>query len=463
MTNTLRDSAAAHNAAPKNIGGLGSATAMVHCLHTIAGIFVAPLLLIAALSGFFYALAPSLENVVYQRELSATSGLPAHPLAAQIEAAQSARPDLTFSSVQVSDDSTATTRVLFDDPTLPSSSYRQTVFVDPGSLEVTGELVQYGSSRALPLRSWISEGHRRLWLGEPGRIYSEMAASWLGILALAGAWMWWTQRRKKSGSSARARAKKWHSTVGIWLLPGFLFLTISGLTWSMVAGTNIGELRTQLGWVTPKPEVAISTAMPEMADMASMAGMSAHHHMEAMSWSGADISQADTVYSTAREAGLTGVLELTGPADANSAWVASEMRQAWKMENDAVSINGATGVIVDTVNFADWPLAAQLTAWIIQLHMGTLFGLLNQIVMALIALGLFAIICWGYLMWWRRGKAGKPGRLPAAGQWRKASPFALAAVGIFTLAYAIMAPLFGISLIVFVVLDAIIQRVRSRS
>ncbi|MGO2653765.1 hypothetical protein ACTXJY_10325 [Corynebacterium casei] len=51
------------------------------------------------------------------------------------------------------EDPAKTTRVLFDDPELESSSYRQAVFVDPGSLEVTGDLVQYGSSRALPLRT----------------------------------------------------------------------------------------------------------------------------------------------------------------------------------------------------------------------------------------------------------------------------------------------------------------------
>ena len=102
-------------------------------------------------------------------------------------------PDLQLSAVQSFEDPTQTTRVHFHDPALESSSYRQAVFVDPGSLEITGELVQYGSSRALPLRTWSSEGHRQLWLGEYGRIYSEMAASWLGILALAGAWVWWVR------------------------------------------------------------------------------------------------------------------------------------------------------------------------------------------------------------------------------------------------------------------------------
>lgn len=49
-------------------------------LHVIAGIFVTPLILVAALSGFFYALAPTIEKVVYHDEMTASSQQPAAPL-----------------------------------------------------------------------------------------------------------------------------------------------------------------------------------------------------------------------------------------------------------------------------------------------------------------------------------------------------------------------------------------------
>ncbi|MBL0888735.1 PepSY domain-containing protein [Myceligenerans sp. I2] len=60
------------------------------------------------------------------------------------------------------------------------------VFVDPGTGEVRGDLTVYGTSGALPLRTWVDQLHRNLHLGDPGRLYSELAASWLGIVALAG-------------------------------------------------------------------------------------------------------------------------------------------------------------------------------------------------------------------------------------------------------------------------------------
>lgn len=441
----------------------GGAYGVIHRLHSIAGVFVAPLLVIAALSGFLYAFAPSLENFVYRDAINASSTEPAQLLEDQVKAAQAVHPDLQLSAVQSFEDPTKTTRVLFNDPDLKSSSYRQAVFVDPGSLEVTGDLVQYGSSRALPLRTWISEGHRQLWLGEPGRIYSEVAASWLGILVIAGAWLWWVRRRSGKGQatsgsdshSKRKQTRSLHSVLGIWLLPGFLFLTVTGLTWSSMAGGNIANLRAELDWIQPSPNTAISGTATEHSKHEH------HHHggSEVVA-SQDDLGQIDTVVATAREADMSGIIEIALPAEEGAAWTVTEMRESWKLANDAISVDGETGEIVDRVDHADWPLAAKLSAWLIQLHMGTMFGWINQLVLGAIALGLLVIIILGYRMWWLRGRNGRPGRLQAAGQWRRTRPGVLAGIIVFLLAYTVMAPMFGISLVAFLAIDAVIQALR---
>lgn len=313
------------------------------------------------------------------------------------------------------EDPAKTTRVLFDDP----------------ALEVTGDLVQYGSSRALPLRTWISEGHRQLWLGEPGRIYSEVAASWLGILALAGGWLWWAKRKKK---------RSLHSALGIWLLPGFLFLTVTGLTWSSMAGGNIANLRAELDWTQP----SVNT------------DEHAHHGHESQGGKLSSQESIDTAAATARVAGLSGIIEIVPPAEKGAAWTVTDMREEWKLSNDGIAVDGETGEIVDRVDHADWPLAAKLSAWLIQLHMGTLFGWINQLVLGVIALGLLVVILLGYRVWWKRR------RFLAAAQWRRTRPGLLAGTIVFLLAYSVMAPMFGISLVAFLVLDAVIKNVATR-
>ena len=119
-------------------------------LHKTAGVLIAPFLIVAALSGFFYALAPSIESVVYKNEIVASGSAEAHSLDEQIAAAQKVHPDLQVSKVQAFEEG-KTTRVLFADDALKSSSYAHAVFVDPATLEIKGDLVQYGSSRALQI------------------------------------------------------------------------------------------------------------------------------------------------------------------------------------------------------------------------------------------------------------------------------------------------------------------------
>lgn len=182
-------------------------------IHYRAGFFVAPLIIVSAITGFFYALAPTIEQFVYHDEMTATSQEAAHPVDEQVEAAKKLYPTLNVKGVQFPDRETEdgkklTTRVLFADPELPSSSYTHAVFVDLGSLDIKGDLVQYGSAQALPFRTWLSNGHRSLWLGDPGRIYSETTASWSGPIAVTGAAVWWFIRRRNASQKTTRKPAK---------------------------------------------------------------------------------------------------------------------------------------------------------------------------------------------------------------------------------------------------------------
>ena len=441
----------------------------LHRFHTIAGIIIAPLIFVAAFSGFFYALSPTAESIYYRDALTATSGLEAQPASAQITAAQAAHPELTFNAVQLFDDPSRTTRVLFTDPELPDG-VRRAIFVDPGDLHITGDEPMYGSNHSLPLRAFISHGHKDLWLGEPGRIYSELAASWMGALAISGTWLWWVRRQKiarGAKSSKRNGSVKMHSTLGLVVLPGMLALTITGLTWSLVAGENISELRTALNWKAPKPALtaeAVAGGAPAAASSAGGAHAEHQGHGSAMpaTDAGTLAMQADTVYAAARGAGLTDLVELQVPKEPGQAWTAQESRLPMKYSNDKMTIDGQTGQQVDYVKFADWPFPAKLTEWLIQGHMGILFGLTSQLALALLAVGIMASVGYGYLMWFRRGKGSKFGRLPSASNWGAVDKKSVAVLLVCMAVYAAIAPLFGISLVAFAVVDLVWRKVRGR-
>ncbi|MGC5254956.1 PepSY-associated TM helix domain-containing protein [Gordonia sp. DT218] len=442
---------------------------LVRRLHFYAGILIAPFLIVAVVSGGLYALAPGLEKVVYREQLHTDSTGQARPVADQIRAAMATRPDLALSAVRPAAAPGDTTRVLFDDESLGESE-RMAVFVDPVTARPVGELVSYGSAGALPLRTWISQLHRHLHLGEPGRVYSELAASWLWVIALAGLALWIARYRRMRrdrkarlisvdrSTEGRARTLNWHGAVGVWIVVGVLFLSATGLTWSRFAGDNIGELRQALSWTTP----SVSTSLD---DSATSAGAHSGHGDHTAGHDGAGgaavadaVGQVDSVLAVADRIGVTDDVEVSVPTGPATAFTVAETRRPWQFSPNSVSIDGATGHVVDASWFADWPLAAQLTTWGIALHMGLLFGLVNQIALLLLAIGLLAVIVRGYQMWWQRRPRRAHrflavGRPPLRGAWRGVPVTTIAAVIVIVAAVGWFIPLLGISLAAFILVD----------
>ncbi|TQF74078.1 PepSY domain-containing protein [Rhodococcus spelaei] len=442
-------------------------------LHFYAGILIAPFILIAAVSGGLYAVAPSLEQLVYREYLHVDSTGPALPVADQVRAAQQVRPDLTVAAVRPAPEPGDTTRVLFSDPGLGESE-RRAVFVDPATAHPVGEQTVYGSSSALPLRTWISQLHRHLHLGEPGRIYSELAASWMWVVALGGVYLWWDRYRKvrqRNGSEARlltvdrstserARTSSWHGVVGIWIAVGLVFLSATGLTWSKYAGENVSELRTALSWTTPQIDNTLGAPAA-----AAPGGHAEHGGHGVASGNGADlvaanVTRIDSVLATARENGVDGAVEASIPATSTTAFTVAQTRQPWVFATDSLAVDGASGQVTDVLRFSTWPLAAKLTSWGIQLHMGLQFGLLNQLALAALAVALVTVIVRGYLMWWRRrptrGSDWAVGRPPLRGALRQVRP--ALAIGLAAGAAAVgwFVPLLGLSLIAFLLVDVLV-------
>ncbi|MFE3454894.1 PepSY-associated TM helix domain-containing protein [Nonomuraea sp. NPDC059194] len=416
-------------------------------LHFYAGILIAPFLLIAATTGLLYAASFQIEKIVYRHELTAPVGQTRLPLAQQVAAAQAARPDGKITAVRLAAESDATTRVLMNVPGLPEST-QLAVFVDPYTTQIRGTLESYGSSGALPVRAWISGLHRHLHLGEPGRIYSELAASWLWIVALGGLVLWITRRRRnrrlrtliapdRSVSGPR-RGLSWHGSIGLWAVLGLLFLSATGLTWSKYAGDNVDQLRTALGWTTP-------TISASSGDHHSAS--SGHQHGSA---------DVDRIVQAAAGKGLSGPLEIVWPGKAGAPYLVKEIDKSVPQRLDQVAVDATTSQVTAELRFADFPLAAKLTRWGIDGHMGLLFGLANQILLMLLAAGVITLIVLGYRMWWQRRPTRGFGKPYPRGGWRKLHWAILAPLALVVVAVGWFLPLMGISLAAFLVIDVLL-------
>ncbi|MDH6213714.1 PepSY-associated TM helix domain-containing protein [Streptomyces pseudovenezuelae] len=422
-------------------------------LHFYAGVFVAPFLLVAAVTGFLYAGAFQAEKLVYAHEMTVSKvGDTKLPISEQVTAARKAHPDGTVSAVRPSPESDATTRVLLSGVAGIDPDHSLAVFVDPYTGEVRGALEQYGSTGALPLRTWIDEFHRDLHLGDTGRLYSEFAASWLWVIAGGGLVLWFSRRRalrKVRGTSGRRRTLGLHGTVGVWAAAGFIFLSATGLTWSTYAGANIDELRTSLGQSTPS--VSATAGGEHAGHGAATATGDAEHGVG-----------LDTVLAAARAKGLTDPVEIVPPADENSAYVVRQVQRSWPEKQDSVAVDPTSGEVTDELRFADHPLLAKLTRWGIDLHTGVLFGLVNQIALMLLAGSLILLIVWGYRMWWQRGRGSSFGRPIPRGAWQNVPPQILVPCVAVIAVLGYFVPLLGIPLAAFIAADILLGEIAHR-
>ncbi|OKI41167.1 peptidase [Streptomyces sp. CB03578] len=451
-------------------GGWAAVRPLVLRMHFYAGLLIAPLLFIAAGTGLLYALSWQAESIVYSDELTVDRvGDGAVPLSTQVRAAQGAAPTGKVIGVWPAPEAADTTRVIMEKPGLAEGE-TLTVFVDPYTADVRGQLTTAGD--ALPLRAWLSEFHSSLQLGEFGRNYSELAASWLWVVALGGLALWIGRRRSRRAllvlpdrkATGRRKTLSWHGVVGLWAVAGLVALSATGLTWSKYAGENIGQLQDRLGGATP----AVSATLGESADSAG-ADEHAGHQMPG----GAEMPPPqptadigiDKAVEAARAAGVGDHVRVTLPAEGKG-YVIKEQDKQVPVHLDAVAVDPADGKVMDELRFADYPVLAQLTRFGIDLHMGQTFGLANQLALAALAVALMFLVFWGYRMWWLRrptkDRALSFGRPQPRGAWRKAPVTLLLPLAAVTAVVGWFVPMLGISLIAFLAIDVLLGFVAGR-
>lgn len=441
--------------APTRSAPTRSARPLIMRLHFYAGILIAPFILIAALTGALYALAPTIESVVYRDILTVEPAGTALPLSEQAAAARSDFPELEMSAMRPAAGPGDSSRVYFTDPALGDDMLRA-VFVDPYTGRVLGDEATWLGY--LPLSTWLDGFHRHLNLGEPGRVYSEVAASWLGVVALGGLYLWVVRRRRNTSSAGRAKTVNRHGTLGMWLLAFMLFLSATGITWSTYAGAHVSDLRTAMNWQRPQ----LDTTQP-VAGSGEHAGH-AGHAAPALDPAEVDL---DAVVTAAGGAGVHPPLELTLPAEPGTGVTVTEIDKSFRLTTDVAAVDPVTAEVTGTIDYwRDYTVVAMLADWGIRMHMGLLFGLANQLLLFVVALGIVAMIGLGYRMWWQRrptrGSAWAVGRAPLRGGLRRLHPAAAVLVVPAAVAVGWFLPLLGISLAAFVLVDVVLGAVKRR-
>lgn len=435
-------------------GGLLAMRLLARRLHFMAGVAVAPFLVVLALTGLVYAFSPQIHDSLYHSQLyvNEVKATP-NPVSEQVDAALAAHPEGVLRAVLPPADAEHTTRVILSVPGLrgnDDAAQGRTVFVDPYTNYLNGEMTTVDTR--LPANLWLRDLHSNLHLGEPGRLYAELATTWLPLVVLGGLMLWLGQPRRRNRPTARellvpsgrgketwSRLRGWHGPLGLWFSVGLLLVGLTGLAMSQFAGGRADRSTDPLSLHAPTLRAA---PVPVPAD-ASPVGI-------------------DEVLSVADAEGMSGDVLVTPPGEPGEVYTVTEPPSGGPSGVRGLAIDPYRATVTERIEWDDYPVLAKVTQLAAAFHTGTLFGLPNQIVMSVLALGLLTLIALGYRMWWAKNPYKSRWSVVPPPVWRQLSPPLLIACLLVLAVLNWLVPVLGLSLVLFLVADSLLNAVRRR-
>lgn len=420
--------------------------------HFYAGLFCAPFVLWLSATGIIYLFKPQLEAWLDRpyESLLARGQSAAAPIA-QVRAALAAVPGSSLSYYEFPRTQGGAAQVVVAKGT---SEFR--VYVHP----VSAEALHTVDDRERPLRR-VFYLHGELLSGDKGSMLIELAGCWTIVLVLTGLVLWWPRQDARFGGvlyprlhlTGRPFWRDVHAVTGVWGSCFIVALLLTGLPWAKSWGSYFRQARSlaagasvSLGaWPTG------SSSEQEAIAAAHTTHGGSHQHAEsppprfgrrAQSLPNPDAYAAiDTILPTAAKLGLAYPVQIVPPVRKVGAWFVRSDSQN-RMLQDTYTLDPKNGTILRRGGFSDLPLLDRAVSLGISYHEGQLFGVMNQIIGLLTALGAAALSVSGVVMWWRRGPSGVLG----APVWRQAPRFAPALIA-FIVALAVVFPMLGISML----------------
>jgi uncharacterized iron-regulated membrane protein len=424
--------------------------------HFYAGIIFAPFLIILAVSGSMYLFKPQIEGYMYKDLLSVNEvGQQALSPGEIITKTEKGYPGAIVSSITLMKDPSATYKMSvnhFDTPT--------TMYADPYTGNIRGSLDSNKTFSA-----FFKKMHSELVIGGTwANRLVELAACWALILVMTGLILWWPRNKAGIWGTILPRLSKpgsrmfWrdlHAVPAFWISLLLVIMIASGLPWSGVLGGQIDKLANSTN--TNAPPFAYSFgAKPESITVAKDIA-------EDLPWAAENLpvpASASGGYLPLGINDISGIVDkqnvllpytITLPRGETGVFtVSTEHNKPGK--NATLHIDQYSGAVLTDVRFADYGIMAKAISLGIAFHEGRLFGLANQLLGLVGALGLILIAVSSYFMWRKR----KPDGLGAPSR-PKDKKVTLAVLVLLLICGAIM-PLVGTSILVVLVLDLLIIR-----
>ncbi len=420
--------------------------------HFFAGLLILPFMITMAVTGAIYIFREEVDRLVHADFMQVTPDEGRRLAPSEIIAAALAvQPGLAVKYTDPAHDGLSTEITV-----QPEAGTAMAVYVD----QYTGEVLEVRPDRST--FAWtVRYLHSFRYFGPTPRMWIEIVGGWSILLVLTGVYLWWPRGRREGVISVRGPVRKrvfWrdtHAVTGI-LVGGFIvFLAVTGMPWSSVWGAKVNEWANGSNFGYP---AGLRTEMP----------MSDEHldHVAKTSWSLEQARIPETV-PPAMDMPPIGVDEAVAILDGlglHRGYSVALPRQASGVysgsvypddlsQQRVVHLDQYSGAPLIDMTYADYGPLGHWLEFGINTHMGQTFGLLNQIVLLLVCIGIVVLAVSAAVMWWKRRPSGSLGVPPLPSD-RRAFTGLFVILGIGGLIF----PLTGLSLLVMLALDLAWQR-----
>jgi len=430
--------------------------------HFYAGLYVAPFLLMLAMTGLIMVYGNSIETFL-GKKYHVTPGGERASLLDQAKAAQTSIADgaVTMFVSPASDDRASIFVVTAND-------LAHVVAVDPHGPEVLGTIIKDDT-----WFYWASKIHGSFFLGQTGDRLIEIAAGLGIIMVLTGLYLWWPRNGRGVFRAffpditleARALWRELHASLGVWISVILLFFLISGLTWTGIWGEKLVQAFSTFpaekwdnvplsdkthahmnhGAMKEVPWALEQTQLPESGSNAGATGLP----------EGTPVN-LDTIAAFAKSIGFDRQFRINLPSGEEGVYTISadsmDADTTDPMGDRTVHIDQYTGKILVDVGFADYSLAGKAMAIGVALHQANM-GWWNTALNTLFCLAVIFVTLSGLVMWWLRRPVGALGA-PRYPRDYRVPRFILGA----GLVVAVLFPLTGIAIVAFAIIDFLLPK-----
>jgi len=431
--------------------------------HFYAGLFVAPVLLLLAVTGSLYLFDREIQ-AWWDRDMARVAVAEPLPLGVQEAAVRAAYPgaEPTVVALPWRPDLASEWTVR-----LPGGGER-TVFVDPYRARVTGSV-----DRATRPMAVVRRVHGTLLAGDAGSYIVELTACWTLVMLATGVYLWWPRRWRLAGVfvprlTARGRAlwRDLHAVPAILIASFVAFLVVTGLPWSVFWGKQFARLGEVVPLIAPSPNFHAPPPTPGVAERPADAH-AVHGAAEKLPWT----VRHSTAPATAgpRVLGIGDMepliarldrrahpegLRIFYPASERGVFMISHAPDRAQAQR-TIYVDPASGRVLGDIGWSGYAPVAKAVEWGVTTHTGRQYGRANQLANLTVCLLLIGSVVAGVLAWWKRRPVGT---LAAPS---KRDGDRLPTVLIWTIgATALLFPLVGLSLVAVVVIDRSFRRLK---